>query len=261
MEKKQIRLDHGIGSIVRSVLGEFSPQGLINFIKESSKPENSDLVKNGEHIVSIKNSSPMSWITVIKNDRNQKQKLIQTSYPHIKFSNILKFKITSIDEWDDSDGTEAIITGQLGEAPFAVSFFDTKYVLNKSKYRINKQYKFNLASVAFQLEKRTNLKIDGKDPITKRKKVYDSSKMTMFVPSKAYFEEFYFRVPTNKDLTADIKFENKKFFKLDYYMNSFSEFEHFFEFPMYVSLYSSKNYIPKKGDPVHGMAWLMGYLA
>ena len=261
MNKNIIRPDYNLGNVVKATLGKIDHERLYEFIQSMLRSDDTEVVKNGDCTLIAQKSSPISWATVTIKDKITDKELIYTSYPFIISKNIVDFRINKIEEWPDSMGTEATLIGSINDSPFATGFYDAKYVINKSKYKIGNAYKFNISAIVMQIEKRKDLTYKAKDPVDGKLKDYDSSQMTMFVQDQNYAEEFYFRFPVGEESQANITFARNKYYKLNYFMNSGSGQEHFFEMPIYVNIKTSKDYIPRKGDAVCGTGWMCGYLA
>ncbi|MDR6761351.1 hypothetical protein J2Y38_001560 [Flavobacterium sp. 2755] len=75
----------------------------------------------------------------------------RTVYPVIKTDIFIEVVNKQINEWENIDNLEAIITGN-GRDTFGLIYFATDYAINKEKYKSNKKLNIELSGLIYSLE-------------------------------------------------------------------------------------------------------------
>lgn len=180
--------------------------------------------------------------------------------------------LTKVLEW--GNGVEATLVGSFCEDKRAISFFDTRYAINKGKYVLGETYNFRLAALAFNskvVQQRT-FQFEGEDAIRQRERIGDEQKydqygnpeplvidatslIALIHISDAYPHTAEFRSPVFGMATA--KTFSGNFHVLDIGIARTDDDE-----DVVVPLVAKQSFFPdilQEGEPVQGVLWLQGY--
>ncbi|OQP52626.1 hypothetical protein A4H97_25215 [Niastella yeongjuensis] len=96
-------------------------------------------------VVSAIDFDDSSFVTVIQNERPK------TILPVIKTDYIVPVENKEINEWENTNNLEAVITGS-GRDTFGVSYFATDYAVNRDQYLSQKKLNIKLSGILFVLD-------------------------------------------------------------------------------------------------------------
>ncbi len=185
-------------------------------------------------------------------------------------------RLTAVHEW--AAGVEATLEGTVfGDAERSVAFFDTRYVLNKGRYKVGETYTFRLAAFAYCAEvvpeKDREIRFEGDAAAEMRLKLGDEPEfeedgsvkpvifstedmVLLFQNSAAYPDDGEFQSPV---FDAPMEFG---MFGTDFYMMeiAIARDSEDVRIPLVArqSFFTRK---PVESDPVRGRLWVQGYLA
>lgn len=252
-KKEKVEKYEGHGNNWSAVLGD-KDKKLSETIVRVVNDKNSDIINAGDYFAIISFDPPIRGLALNYTDKTKKSHILYSIYPFLQISNPIPVEINKIDEWDN--GVEAIIWGSIGEV--SLSFFDSLYFLNKSKYKIGEEYRFHLGAIAHSFEKRTkDLMIDIKEGPFKGKKFY-TQKATSYMPSNEYGGEFSFTCPF-VSFSGNANFLDQSFSLFPFYLRHGEDESNVFTAPMFVNNDLIKSSL-KTSDSIHGVAWMQGYL-
>ena len=203
----------------------------------------------------------------------KKSNVVLSAYPECAGVPV-EFVLDEVHEY--SAGVEAVLSGRILGGKRDFSFFDTRYGLNKEKYKLGETYTFMFAALAYDadvLQKRT-FSI-GDDKANEMRKAmgekpefekdgsvkpleFDMSRMVAsFQSSEAYPDDTEFQSPAY-GLAARTAFE-KDFHRLTIAIALDECTGETVKIPLYArkELFSAA---PRRNDPIRGHFWLHGYL-
>ena len=213
----------------------------------------------------------LAMIAVIEEKRSNE---LISFYPECDGVSV-KVRLTAVHQW--AAGLEATLEGTvLGEAERHIAFFDTRYALNKGRYRIGETYVFRISAFAYSAEvvpeKEREIRFEGDAAVEQRRRfgekpeyeedgsvkpvVISTAEMVAFFQiSAAYPDDGELQSPVFDEPEAFRKFDTD-FYKLEV---AVARDEEDVRIPLVArqSLFARK---PVKSDPVRGRVWVQGYL-
>lgn len=245
---------YGLGSVWAAV-NINDDKAIISLLPRALNSNQCDIYQSSAIFTGLSSfNGPIKTMTILKTEKNKN--FVYSFYPFITDVIPVEIELIEIEEW--GNGAEAEIRGNIENGP-VVSFFDALYFKNKESYKIGKKYTFNLAAIAYYFAKRTEyLEIQAEEGITAGE-VFDTSKMTIYFPNEVNTEDFTFYFPFAKWSEKNIEFNRQKFYKYDFVMDH-ANGDPMLSFPLFVNCQLLGDYKPRKGDPIQGTGWLMGYL-
>lgn len=207
------------------------------------------------------------------NEAKEKSELL-SFYPECDGVSV-EVRLTAVHEW--ASGVEATLEGTvLGEAERNVAFFDTRYALNKERYKIGDTYVFKMSAFAYGVEivseKDREIRFEGESAVEHRRRfgeepeyeedgsvkpvVISMAEMVAFFQnSVAYPDDGEFQSPVFSDAEEFSKFD-ADFYKLEV---AIARDEEDVRIPLIVQrkLFERK---PLKAEPVRGRIWVQGHL-
>ena len=213
----------------------------------------------------------LAMIAVVEEEKNNE---LISFYPECDGAAVA-VRLTAVHQW--AAGLEATLEGTvLGEAERHIAFFDTRYALNKGRYRIGETYVFRLSAFAYSAEvvpeKEREIRFEGDAAVEQHRRfgeepeyegdgsvkpfVISTAEMVAFFQnSAAYPDDGELQSPVFDEPEAFRKFD-ADFYKLEV---AVARDEEDVRIPLVVrqSLFARK---PVKSDPVRGRIWVQGYL-
>ena len=202
-----------------------------------------------------------------------KQNTLVSVYPEHDGAEV-RVKITAIHEW--AAGVEATLEGEvLDEAAREIAFFDTRYALNKGRYKIGKTYVFRLSAFAYSAdvlpEENREFRFEGEDAVKHRERcgleqeydeagkpkpvVFRIEGAVAFLPKWGpYPDDAEFQSPAFGDVSEFTAF-GTDFYRIHV---AIARDEEDVVIPL-IARKSLFSVAPKTDDPVYGMLWLQGY--
>ena len=228
-----------------------------------------------EVVISALNHPPgeIALSILVGLDEKNRHQVLLSAYPECEGGEVA-FTLEEVHEY--SAGVEAVLSGSILGGKRGVSFFDTRYALNKRLYKAGETYRFRLSALAYDADVLQDRQIVYKDDVASdlRKKmglapetekagsvkplVFDMSRMVaIFQNSAAYPDDTEFQSPAYG--IAERKAFGRTFYRLRI---AIALDEHTYEnvrVPLYArqDLFSSK---PRRNDPIRGHFWLHGHL-
>lgn len=184
-------------------------------------------------------------------------------------------RLTAVHQW--AAGLEATLEGTvLGEAERRIAFFDTRYALNKERYKIGETYVFRLSAFAYCAEvvpeKEREIRFEGEAAVEQRRRfgekpeyeedgsvkpvVISTAEMVAFFQnSEAYPDDGELQSPVFSEPEA-IGLFDADFYRLEV---AIARDEEDVRIPLVArrNLFERK---PEKFAPVRGRIWVQGYL-
>ena len=204
-----------------------------------------------------------------KNRRN----VLLSAYPECNGEEV-EFLLQEVHEY--SAGVEAVLSGRILGDQRDLSFFDTRYALNKHLYKTGEKYRFRLSAVAYdadvlqdreiiykgdkaaELRQKMGLKPETEKDGSVKPLVFDMGRMVAtFQSSEAYPDDTEFQSPA-------FGIAERETFGIPFYRIriAIALDEHTGEtirIPLYAraDLFSTK---PRRNDPIRGHFWMQGRL-
>ena len=187
---------------------------------------------------------------------------LNASYPECDGA-IASFKLTAIHEWEE--GLEATLVGQLlqdNEYIHRIAFFDTRYALNKHRYRIGETYPFSLSALSY-----ATFKHDDFYEASLFKNIF-SPWSTMGLPPQLlhfYAENFNFEGVINA--ATPFQWNGNDFYQLHLDLFAGAWDEMYPNLTQYIPLYIKSDRLVDlspseltQGRALTGMLWIQGHL-
>lgn len=220
-------------------------------------------------VFSISNNSNLSALALIVENKKNNANEIVTAYPIAKNGEKVQLKIVEIKEYQN--GVEAIIESETKSGQ-TISFFDTMYFKNKTKYTIGQIYTFAISALAYHTEALTlkSFILKGQQAIDWLAKIgkepdyddkgnvkpieFDLTQLIAFLPRIDYPDDAEFQSPIYKIGTRS--FYGTQLYKLKVCILRDPD--------VFINLYAKKEFFNtelKEKDAIRGLLWLQGYLA
>lgn len=210
----------------------------------------------------------VSVIALIVSDHEDETNEFFTSYPFIETGDIYQLRVESISEWPNQ--LEAVLNTVTDEG-HSISFFDTKYFVNKDMYEIGKSYEFCLSALAYTAEilMERSFSFEGQQAIdflaktgrqpeidadgNVRPVVFGLSDLVAYLPRNDPFaDDCEFQSPVT--YVAKAKSIDKSLYQLRITIFRDSDIS--------IDLYAKEELFqtaPQIGDPIRGVLWMQGY--
>lgn len=106
-----------------------------------------DTVKSNDEVL----ISEMSFDNIVFRGVKTIDDETRTTYPLLKTDIFIDVENKQINEWENINNLEAVITGN-GRDTFGLTYFATDYALNKEKYKTTKKLNIELSGIIYHLE-------------------------------------------------------------------------------------------------------------
>ncbi|MHA2047232.1 MAG: hypothetical protein ACW99G_20775 [Candidatus Thorarchaeota archaeon] len=176
---------------------------------------------------------------------------VWTSYPHLVNGIPHEVEVESVEEWKND--LEGQIQGSLYEA--TVSFFDTRYLEEKEKYKDVRKYRFSLSALAYALE------VVEYEP-HKKGEIGMAKGFAGFFPAFSGGDVDDYTFGSYVKEIVDFDFLGRKFYRIRAPLFKSGEFGESGDVDIYI-------YVPQKGiqgskpkmkDDISGAIWMQGHL-
>ena len=204
----------------------------------------------------------------INNERHE----LLSFYPEYDGAEI-EMKLTAIHEW--ANGVEATLEGSMLNGERKIAFFDTRYCINKGKYRIGENYLFKVSAFSYnniEILKDPSFKFEGDAAVDFLRKtgenveyeadgsvkpiVFHTDKMVAFLQTSGEYPHLAeFQSPIFS--SEEKQLFNGIFYKLDIAIAQDNNEEQ-----IIIPLIAKKSLfkeVPKENNPLRGMLWMQGY--
>ena len=178
-----------------------------------------------------------------------KEGTVDVAFPVLETLEVTPFEIKEILEWEHVQNTEAQIAGG-GEKRFALTFYATDYLINREKYRTQKQLNVNLSGLGYVIKSAKEMPENF------------SEKFSGYMPSEHGDDIFDFVGPILKIKIKKTKEGDVKGYILQIgLVQDMDGTGYSFAPEIYFNAENMRLETMEKGDKVTGAFWLHGCLA
>ena len=175
----------------------------------------------------------------------------KTIFPVIKTDYIIDVENKAIDEWENVDDVEAIISAS-GRNTFGISYYATDYAINREKYHYTKQLTVNISAIAFVLD------ISQHDPSGKLSEDFTGYFPSNDLPNYACFD-FIGKVEDYRETT--LLNNGLRAYIIKTKLINHDTIDDFFTIDIYATLENMRFTNLEKGMKITGMIQLQGHIA
>lgn len=214
----------------------------------------------------------LSPLVIIAKDRRKKEtNVLVTAFPFIKTGAPITLKIEKILEWDHY--LEALMQCTT-EDDQKITFFDTKYFVNKDQYETGKTYNFLIAGLAYHVEfpEKDTISFEGeaalqwyrelgreieydKNGEVKPLEINKEELVALLPKDDKYPDSYEFQSPVMSITDSENMFDHE-FYKLEIIIFRDPDFT----IPLFVQKEKFNNKKPEINKAIMGNVWIQGYL-
>ncbi|PIF33902.1 hypothetical protein CLU81_4530 [Flavobacterium sp. 9] len=145
------KVNHGsVGDMWAGIFGfeRLREEGAQNFLlNNAAMVFIQETVKSNDEVL----ISEMNFDNIIFRGVKTTNDETRTTYPLLKTDIFIDVENKQINEWENINNLEAVITGN-GRDTFGLTYFATDYALNREKYKTNKKLNIELSGLIYHLE-------------------------------------------------------------------------------------------------------------